>query len=196
VKTPGFYQNGTFFLRNSNTAGPPEITFTFGDPRGFPLSGDFNGDGTDDVAVYRAGTWQVRLSGSGAMSTFTFGAGTWPSVVPVAGDWDGDGSDGIGLYCRDSVTCPAGTWFLRNSATAGPADLTFTYNPGTSPYPVVGDWDADGDDTVGVKTGTTPANWLLNNENDSGAPEVTFQFGAASDLPVVWAQPSSFVAIT
>ena len=27
----------------------------------------------------------------------------------MAGDWDGDGTDGIGIFCRDSVTCPAGT---------------------------------------------------------------------------------------
>jgi hypothetical protein len=55
----------------------------------------------------------------------------------------------------------------------------------------VGDWDGDGDDTVGVKTGTTPATWLLNNQNDSSGPEVTFGFGAASDLPLTWRQLST-----
>ncbi len=49
---------------------------------------------------------------------------------------------------------------------------------------MVGDWDADGDDTVGVKAGST---WLLNNANDSGGADVTFDFGGANDLPVVWA---------
>ena len=46
---------------------------------------------------------------------------------------------------------------------------------------MVGDWDADGDDTVGVKNGTR---WSLNNTNDASAPDVAF--GAADDLPVVW----------
>jgi len=188
VKTPGIFQAGVFKLSNANAANPtPADSFTFGDPQGFPVSGDFNGDGVDDVAVYRAGTWEKRLS-TGATSSFSFGAGTWPSVVPVAGDWNGDGTDGIGLYCRDNVTCPAGTWMLRNTAMAGTADAgTFVYNPGTTPYPVVGDWNADGTDTVGVRSGTT---WLLKNTNTAGntADIPAFDFGAANDLPIVWAK--------
>ncbi|MDP1850469.1 MAG: Ig-like domain-containing protein, partial [Solirubrobacteraceae bacterium] len=57
-----------------------------------------------------------------------------------------------------------------------------TYNPGVGPYPVVGDWDNDLDDTVGVKAGTS---WLLNNANDSSAPDITFAFGLANDFPLV-----------
>ena len=116
---------------------------------------------------------------------FTFGSGVWPSVVPVAGDWDGNLTDGVGFYCRDSATCPAGTWNLRQTASAGAPDVTFTYNPGTSPYPVVGDWNANGTDTVGVKAGTT---WMLRNANSSGTADLTFDFGLANDLPVVWAR--------
>ncbi len=187
TKTPGIFQGGEFKLRNANSGGGADVTFAFGDPRGFPLSGDFDGNGVDDVAVFRGGTWQVRHLGPGAAAdtTFSFGSGTWPGVVPVAGDWDGDGIDGIGYFCRDGVACPAGTWNLRQSASGGPPELSFLYNPGTGPYPVVGDWDADGDDTVGVKAGTT---WLLNNANDASTPDVTFDFGGASDLPVVWAR--------
>ncbi len=190
VKTPGYYHAGAFHLRNTNAAGPDDLTFTFGNPRGFPVSGDFNGDGTDDVALFANGTWETRITGSGATSTFTFGSGVWPSVVPVAGDWDGDGVDGVGYHCRVAITgCPAGTWNLRNNPTGnGDADLSFVYNPGTSPYPVVGDWDANGTDTVGVKTGTTPATWQLRNTNSPGAPDITFTFGAGNNLPVVWAQ--------
>ena len=81
---------------------------------------------------------------------------------------------------------PGRAWHLRQTATAGRRrQLGFTYNPGTSPYPVVGDWDADGDDTVGVRAGTS---WALNNANDASAPDVTFAFGGANDLPVVWAR--------
>jgi len=187
VRTPGYFRSGTFHLRNSNAGGPDSATFTFGNARGFPVAGDFNGDGADDIAVYLNGAWEIRITGSGATSTATLGSGTWPNVVPVAGDWDGDGTDGLGYFCRVAMAgCPAGTWKLRNSPSgAGPADLTFSYAPGTNPYPVVGDWDADGTDTVGVKAGVT---WLLNNANDASAFDVTFDFGAANDLPVVWAR--------
>jgi hypothetical protein len=187
-KTPGIYQGGAFKLSNSTTTNlTPSTTFAFGDPRGFPLSGDFDGNGTDDVALFRAGTWEIRYLGSGAPAdaVFIFGSGTWPSVVPVAGDWNGDGEDGIGYYCRDSATCPAGTWNLRNTAGAGAPDAgDFIYNPGSTSYPVVGDWDANGTDTVGVRGGTT---WWLNNANDTSFPDVdSFMFGGANDLPVVW----------
>ncbi|MDP1850498.1 MAG: Ig-like domain-containing protein [Solirubrobacteraceae bacterium] len=46
----------------------------------------------------------------------------------------------------------------------------------------MGDWDNDLDDTVGVKAGTS---WLLNNANDSSAPDITFAFGLANDFPLV-----------
>jgi hypothetical protein len=182
TRTAGYYSGGTFHLRNTNIAGADDVTFTFGNARGFPVAGDFDGDGTDDVAVFFDGTWEIRLS-TGATSTVKYGSGMWPNVVPVAGDWDGDGTDGIGYYCYNATVCPAGTWNLRHTATAGQPDLSFTYNPGTNPYPVVGDWDADGTDTVGVKAGAT---WMLNNADDASTPEVTFDFGAAGDFPVVW----------
>jgi hypothetical protein len=191
-RTPGVFQAGAFKLTNANAANAtPATTFTFGNPRGFPVAGDFDGNGTDDVAVFFNGTWEIHYLGAGAPAdaSFTFGAGTWPNVVPVAGDWDGNGTDGIGYYCRVAMTgCPAGTWNLRNTATAGPADAgSFVYDAGAAaPYPVVGDWNADGTTTVGVRSGAT---WLLKNTNAAGAtPDITFDFGGANDLPVVWAQ--------
>ncbi len=179
TKTPGSYQGGTFLLRNSDTPGAADISFSFGDPRGFPVAGDFDGDGRDDVAVFRNGVWQIRLA-DGTATSFSFGAGSWPSTVPVAGDWDGDGIDGVGTWS-------GGTWNLRNTATTGAADAgSFTWAPGAGAYPVVGDWDANGTDTVGVKAGTT---WTLRNANAPGPADITFSFGAADDLPVIWAEP-------
>jgi hypothetical protein len=180
TKTPGIYSGGVFKLRNTNSAGEPDVTFTFGDPRGFPVAGDFNGDGADDVAVYRSGLWQVRYSTGETPPTFTFGSGSWPSTVPVAGDWDGDGTDGVGVFV-------AGTWTLRSLASATGDDSTVTFGPGTSPYPVVGDWNGDRIDTVGVKAGNGTT-WRLTNATGPAPPvEITFDFGQANtDLPVAW----------
>ena len=184
IKTAGTYEAGTFKLRNTNSTGAPDIMFTFGDPSGFPVAGDFNGDGKDDVAVFRAGVWQVYYMGIGAGPTFSFGSGTWPATVPVAGDWNGDGIDGIGTY---TLFAPGniGEWNLRNTADAGIADAgTFVFGSG-SQYPVVGDWNGDGVDTVGVKVmaGTT---WSLRNSNTAGAANVTIDYGLANDLPETW----------
>jgi hypothetical protein len=139
VKTAGTYEAGTFKLQDAVAAGAPECVFTFCDPRGYPVVGDFDGDGRDDVAVFRNGTWQLHYSDDGATSGFAFGSGAWPSVVPVAGDWNGDGVDGIGYYCLANTICPAGTWNLRNTASAGGPDAgTFTLQPRTQPVPCRG----------------------------------------------------------
>jgi hypothetical protein len=50
---------------------------------------------------------------------------------------------------------------------------------------VVGDWDGDDDDTVGVKV-PAGSQWQVRNSNDAGLPDYEFNFGAANHLPVVW----------
>ena len=62
-----------------------------------------------------------------------------------------------------------------------PADISFTFGePGD--IPVVGDWDGDGRDGIGVVRGTT---WLLRNTPTAGPPDHTFEFGDADAIPVV-----------
>lgn len=50
----------------------------------FPFPGDSDGDGRDDVAVFRSGIWQVRYAYDRAMANFTFGSVA--ATVAVAGD--------------------------------------------------------------------------------------------------------------
>ena len=185
INTAGTFESGTFKLNNANDGSPPDIVFAFGDPRGFPVAGDFNGDGTDDVAVYRNGLWEIRLSNGTVLPSFSFGSGNWPFTVPVAGDWDGDGTDGIGTFAVFAGADPAGTWRLRNTATAGSPDATFVFLPVADSYPVVGDWNGDGIDTVGVKQRST-ATWLLSDSNSTPAATITLDFGQNNDLPLVW----------
>jgi hypothetical protein len=190
-ETPGTFEGGVFKLSNTIPPGAPTITVAFGDPRGFPVVGDFNGDGFDDLAVYRGGVWQFRVQTGGvgtggsliATPGFVFGSGSWPATVPVAGDWDGSGGDGVGFY-----TSATGTWQQRQTAEPTGTNLpSFTYWAGSGSYPVVGDWNGDGVDTVGVKLATS---WQLNDQNDNSAPDHTFNFGLAGDLPLSWKQPA------
>ncbi|MDQ4132526.1 MAG: FG-GAP-like repeat-containing protein [Actinomycetota bacterium] len=183
-KSPGYFKGGVFYLSNSTGATPTvDQQFPFGDSRGFPVAGDFNGDGTDDVAVYRDGQWQLRFSTGTVQRAFRFGpGGSWPNTVPVAGDWDGDGIDGIGTY-----TYATGTWNLNQTADASPVDIgPFVYWAGsaTSSYPVVGDGNGDGIDSVGVRS--TGASWSLNDQNDASGAEQAFVYGNPSALPLTW----------
>ncbi|MDD9207915.1 hypothetical protein PU560_15775, partial [Georgenia sp. 10Sc9-8] len=82
----------------------------------------------DDPVAVRDTRWTVA---GGA--TFAFGRAT---DVQVMGDWDGNGSATPGVF-RDGV------WHLRNSRSAGIADLSVAYGR-AGDVPVVGDWDGDG----------------------------------------------------
>ena len=169
---------GVWFLRNTNSSGPADLTFSYGAGLSdvTPVVGDWNNDGTDTIGLYRAsdGMWFLRNANSsgGADLTFSYGAGI-TGAIPVVGDWDNDGDDTIGLY-RPSD----GMWFLRNANSSGGADLTFSYGAGiTGAIPVVGDWDNDGDHTIGLYR-WSDGMWFLRNANSSGVADLAFSFGA------------------
>ena len=72
---------------------------TFGIENGYPITGDFNGDGFLEIGVFHEGQWFIDYNGNG-----TWDAGDlWAKLgfrddQPVVGDWDGDGKDDIGVF--------------------------------------------------------------------------------------------------
>ncbi len=120
-------------------------------------SGDYDGDRTTDIAVYRpsVGGWYRN----GAPTTF-FGLS---GDIPVPGDYDGDGTTDIAVY-RPSV----GGWYRNGAPT------TFFGLSGDIPVP--GDYDGDGTTDIAVYRPSV-GGWYRN-----GAP-TTF-FGASGDVPL------------
>jgi hypothetical protein len=169
--------NGSWYLRDANSAGANNIaSFIYGGPGDIPMVGDWDGNGTSTVGVYRAGVWYLRnanSAGSHTITSFAYGGGT---DVPLVGDWDGNGTDTVGVY-------KSGVWYLRNANSAGAHTVpSFSYGGGTD-IPVVGDWDGNGTDTVGVFRGGV---WYLRNSNSAGSHTVpSFTYGGPGDLPVV-----------
>lgn len=71
----------------------------FGMIGGTPLSGDFDGDGTDELAVFKDGYWMIDINRNGLWDDSDLLARLGDaSDQPVVGDWDGDGKDDIGIY--------------------------------------------------------------------------------------------------
>ncbi len=71
----------------------------FGMIDGIPLSGDFNGDGVDEISIYKDGYWLIDLNGNGRWDIDDLMARLGDQVDrPVVGDWDGDGKDDIGIF--------------------------------------------------------------------------------------------------
>lgn len=76
-----------------------ERAFRFGMPGGIPLAGDFDGDGTDEVAVFKDGYWMIDINRNGRWDESDLLAKLGnKGDRPVVGDWDGDGKDDIGIY--------------------------------------------------------------------------------------------------
>jgi hypothetical protein len=71
----------------------------FGIRGGIPVTGDFNGDGIDELAVYLQGEWFIDLNGNGLWDDEDLWAQLGSEEdLPVTGDWDGDGKDDIGIF--------------------------------------------------------------------------------------------------
>ena len=120
---------------------------------------------------------ELRLTGTSAnvtMSGHAFrGAFAWPDRSSgVRSDWFNVRSlvpGGVGVR-RDN------TWFLRTDT----GTIGFAWGRATD-RPVVGDWDGNGTDTVGVVRGNI---WFLDNNND-GHTDRTVSWGRSTDRPVV-----------
>lgn len=174
----GVRQADDFRLRNSNTAGSPDLTVDFGQTGDQALAGDWNGDGVDDVGVYRPSTAQFLLrqptrllTGFVIDVTLTINFGL-VGDKPVVGDWDGNGTDTPGVLRN-------GQFLLTNAAnTSGSTplpDLSFNFGQAAD-TPVAGDWNADGVDSIGT---FNAGSWALRNSNSAGPPDVTVLFGTA-----------------
>src|SRR5690606_31752291 len=92
--------------------------FIAGTMAGFPLAGDFDGDGRDDLATFHNNVFFIDLAANGlagnAEHTIAFG---FPGVSerPAAADMDGDGIDDLGLFVPHNVgqTPPrASEWYF------------------------------------------------------------------------------------
>src|SRR5947207_2921846 len=72
-------------------------------------------------------TWYLRnenSAGAPDAGQFPYGFASWK---PVVGDWDGNGTKTVGMVDTTGTTNIFNVWYLRNSNSAGPADITITF---------------------------------------------------------------------
>lgn len=125
------------------------------------LSGDFNGDGKDDILIWNPvyGVWRVMLSRENAFinnkvadsSIWLKSWGADSTLVPLIGDFNGDGKDDILLWNKLS-----GEWKAAISSQdrfiPGKNDGCWlkSWAAGDSWVPLAGDFDGDGRDDIAV----------------------------------------------
>ncbi len=175
------------------STGVDVISDPFGQAGDLPVVGDWNGDGRDDIGVWRPSTRIFYLDRDGSLSwsagvdlvSAPFGhAGD----LPVVGDWTGDGRDGIGVWRpRDRRfrldTNGNGAWDNATSDT-----LTLAFGLSTD-RPVIGDWNGDDRDDIGVWR-PKDRRFLLDTSGNyrwdgAGAGDtLTLSFGFSTDIPL------------
>lgn len=73
--------------------------YQFGRQGAIPVSGDFNGDGIDEIGIFFNGEWYIDINGNGIWDSEDL----WAQLggyrdLPATGDWDGDGKDDIAIF--------------------------------------------------------------------------------------------------
>lgn len=160
-------------------------------------SGDYDGDGTSDIAIFRStsGLWAVR----GITQTY-FGQFR---DLPASGDYDGDGTTDMAIFRATS-----GLWAIRgvtqvyfgisgdnpvpsdydgdndsdiaifrdSTGLWAIKDLTRVYLGSSSDAPVPGDYDGDGTDDIGFFRDSTGL-WRIRNVTE-------FYYGTSNDKAV------------
>ncbi|MFE7639842.1 hypothetical protein ACFU7Z_38030 [Kitasatospora sp. NPDC057518] len=139
-----------------------------------PLTGHWNGPGTDTVGVYHrdTATFQLSYDNATVAATFPFGA---PGDVPLVGDWSGQGRSTVGVYR------PSDQYFYLSDDNATVRYRIKLGNEGWKP--LVGDWDGNGTTTVAVYDPQTQT-FYLNDSNETEHPRPGVRFGNPGDRPV------------
>ncbi len=143
---------GRWYLRD--LAGNEKVFF-YGNPDDIPFMGDWDCDGDDTPGLFRQSDAfaYLRNSNTQGIADIRFFFGN-PDDIPLAGDFDGDGCDTLSIY-RPSE----GRFYIinklgQNEGGLGAADFSFLFG-NLGDKPVVGDWDGDGIDEVGLHREST-----------------------------------------
>jgi hypothetical protein len=160
----------------------------FGATTDIALTGDWNGDGRDEIGFYRPGTRRFYLDFDGdglwnaTADRLSLAFGT-AGDLPVIGDWDGDGIDDIGTY---SQTSRVFTLDSDGSLSPTAGDLTTAAFQTFSGLPLAGDWNGDGKDEIGVWRPTIWRFYLdYNGSHTWNSGDRSPIYGQAGDNPMV-----------
>jgi CSLREA domain-containing protein len=177
--TVGLVDPGTGVWRLRNNSGVV-TQFFYGVPGDYPFVGDWDCDGEDTPGLYRQsdGFAYLRNSNSQGIADLTFFFGN-PGDVPIAGDFNGNGCDTLSIYRPSEARFYIINQLGQNGGGLGAAEYSFLFgNQGDKP--VVGDWDGDGVDEIGLHRESSGF-FYYRNTLSTGIADGQFYFGDPGD---------------
>jgi hypothetical protein len=190
----GVFRNGFWILdMNGNlqwdgTDSGQDVVAGFGQAGDRPVTGRWDYHlGPDCIGVFRNGTWLLDYNGNyqwdGVDKTASLGT---TGDIPVTGDWNTTMEKRIGVFRN-------GFWIIDRNGNflwdgTGPGGDLVTGFGTTGDIPVVGDWNGNHKEKIGVfRNGF----WILDNNGNfqwdgtGTGGDLVAGFGAAGDVPVV-----------
>jgi hypothetical protein len=158
------------------SSGASSWSVTFGEADDIPVPGDYDGDGSTDVATYRpsSGTWFILTSSSYFTEYCYRGWGVQAQGdTPVPGDYDGDGKTDCAVYRPAN-----GTWFVLKSSSNDTGWMWDGWGSATDTL-VPADYDGDGKTDLAVYRPST-FTWFI--KPSSGATQWSVVFGHSGDI--------------
>lgn len=158
-------ESGVMWWRGTLSKSAFAVNIPFGTQGDVPVPADYNGDGFDDIAVFRPseGNWYILDTASGVMTVQGWGMS---GDIPVPGDYDGDGRADLAVY-RPSE----GRWYIVNSGFSSgyAASYSSQFDWGLANDTALSfDYDGDGrNDLVIYRDGI----WYIQNAH-TGTPTV------------------------
>mgnify|MGYP001197218090 CR=1 FL=1 len=170
---------------NLNSTTGVQVSGPWGDAAtDFPTPGDFDGDGRDDLAIYRAGatagaqsSFWIFQSGSNTVQFYAWGLN---GDNAIARDYDGDGKTDVAVFRRGASAGAQAVWYIRQSSNGATRIVNFGTTGATSSdldVPVPGDYDGDGKFDIAVyRAGAlSPSNtYIVLRSSDSSLLFRTF----------------------
>ena len=151
----------------------------FGLPGDIPMGADFDGDGEDDLVVWRPsyGYWFIRSSKDRSTQFIQWGL---PGDLPLTGDYDGDGRTDLAVFRNSN-----GYWFVRLAANNFQDYHTWQWGL-SGDHPMRGDFDEDGIDDLVVWRPSNGTWYVCGSKSQFDCVKAGFakQWGLPGDVPI------------
>jgi hypothetical protein len=177
----------------------------FGLPGDQVIVGDWNGAGKDEIGIVRPDgqgglLFVLDTNGDGVFDAgdqvFHYGVA---GDTPVIGDWNGAGKSEIGVVRSASNGALDWTLDTNGNGVFDAGDTFYSYGA-AGDHPIVGDWTANGRDSIGVYRTDPSQNTLLFTLDANGngvfdASDQIFTFGEPGDTVLFgkWKPPGQLL---